>query len=84
MKDNNADPPCCRQHRAPERRRPQRGESYWYLSNSLFDISRTQWDDDGTDEGKWHVGNVFESLEQAEQARDKIKEVLLPFHEEQR
>ena len=52
------------------------------LSHSLFDLSRTQWDDDGTDEGRWHVGNVFLSLEHAEQAREKIKEVLLNFHKD--
>jgi len=50
----------------------------------MFDISSAQWDDDGIDNARWSIGNVFVSPEQAEQARDKITEVLLPFHEEQR
>ena len=34
------------------------------------------------DEGSWHVGNVFGSLEHAEQAREKITKILLPVHQE--
>jgi len=45
-------------------------------------MSRAQGDDEGTDQGRWHVGNVFGSLDQAEQARDKSKEVLLTVHQE--
>ena len=58
------------------------GERYWYLSNSVCDMSRAQGDEEGTDQGRWHVDNVFGSLDQAEQARDKSKEVLLPVHQE--
>jgi hypothetical protein len=76
----HAAPPCCWQRREPEGSRPQRGEQYWYLSNSVCDMSRAQGDDEGTDQGRWHVGNVFGSLDQAEQARDKSKEVLLTVH----
>jgi len=82
MKDTHEEPPCRRQRQAPQRRRPQRGETSWYLSNSLFAMRRTQWDDDGTDEGRWHVGNVCGSLEHAEQARDTITEVLRTFHQD--
>ena len=78
----HAAPPCCWQRREPEGSRPQRGEQYWYLSNSGCDMSRAQGDDEGTDQGRWHVGNVFGSLDQAEQARDKSKEVLLTVHQE--
>ena len=81
MKENTDDPPCCRQRRAPERRRPQREDQYWYRSKSVFNIDQAQWDD-GTDEGRWHVGNVFGSLEQAEHACEKITEVLLTLHQE--
>ena len=80
MKATKEDPPCCNQAVKPKRRRPQRGGQYWYLSNSVFDLCSTQWDDDGTDEGRWHLGNVFGSLEQAEHARDTIKEILLTLH----
>jgi hypothetical protein len=82
MKDNDEDPPCCRQRRAPERRRPQRGDVYWYLSKSVFDINRAQWDEDGTDEGRWRVGNVFLSLEHAEHARNTITAVLLSLYQD--
>jgi hypothetical protein len=48
----------------------------------MFDMSRAQWDDDGTDEERWQLGNIFLSLEQAKHARKKIKEVLLTLHQE--
>jgi hypothetical protein len=82
MKETSEDSSCCGYPAKRERRKPQRGDQYWYLSNSMFDISRAQWDDDGTDEGRWQLGNVFLSLEQAEHARKKIKEVLLTLHQE--
>jgi hypothetical protein len=82
MKETNENPLCCNHPVTSERSRPQRGDVYWYLSNSLFDINRAQWDDDGTDEGRWRVGNVFGSLEQAERARKKITEVLLNVHKD--
>jgi hypothetical protein len=66
MKAINADPPCCAQHSEPERSRPQRGEQYWSLSKSLGDMSRAQGDDESTDQGRWHVGDVCRSLDQAE------------------
>jgi hypothetical protein len=82
MKATHADPPCWGQHSAPERSRPPRGEQYWSLSKSLCDMSRAQGDDESTDQGRWHVGNVFESLDQAEQAYDKRKAVWLPVHQD--
>jgi hypothetical protein len=77
MKATHADPPCCAQHSEPERSRPPRGEQYWSLSKSLGDMSRAQGDDERIDQGRWHVGKVCESLNQAEQARDKSKAVWL-------
>jgi hypothetical protein len=82
MKETHEDPPHCVHPAKCERQRPQRGDQYWYLSNSMFDMSRAQWDDDGTDEERWQLGNVFLSLEQVEHARRKIKEVLLTLHQE--
>jgi two-component system response regulator len=82
MQDHHEAPPWRRQRNELKRKIPQRGAAYWYLSNSLLDIHRAQWDDDGTDEGRWHVGNVFLSLEQAEHARDKITEVLRTMHQD--
>jgi hypothetical protein len=71
MKATHADPRGCHHPGKPVCRRPQRGEAYWYLSQSLFDLSRAPWDEDGTDEEGWRVGNVFGGLEQAEHARAK-------------
>jgi hypothetical protein len=59
MKATNEDPPCCNQAVKPKRRRPQRGGQYWYLSNSVFDLCSTQWDDDGTDEGEMATGQCL-------------------------
>ena len=82
MKVINADPPCWGHHSDSGRSRPQRGEQYWSLSKSVCDRSRAQGDDASTDQGRWHVGNVFESLDQAEQAYDKSKAVWLPVHQD--
>jgi hypothetical protein len=82
MKATHEAPPCCNQAVKPTRSRPQRGDQYWYVSHSVFDVCSTQWDTDGTDEGRWHVGNVFGSLEHAAQARDTLIEVVLTFHQE--
>jgi hypothetical protein len=38
--------------------------------------------DERTDQGRWYVGNVCKSLNQAEQARDKSKAVWLPVHQD--
>ena len=81
MKATNADPRCCHHPGKPACRRPQRGEAYWYLSQSLCDMSRAQVDE-RTDQGRWHVGNVCKSLNQAEHARDKSKEVVLTVHQD--
>ena len=58
-------------------RKPLRGECYCYLSNSWFEISMTAWCDDLTDEARWRAGNVFSSLEQAEQARGQLQRLLV-------
>ena len=71
MKATHADPPCWGQHSDPERSRPPRGEQSWSLSKSLYDMSRAQGDDASTEQGRWHAGNVFESLDQGEQAYDQ-------------
>jgi hypothetical protein len=80
MNATNEAPPCCHQAGKPTRSRPQRGDQYWYVSHSVFDVCSTQWNDDGTDEGRSQVGNVFGSLEHAEQACEKLKEVLRTLH----
>jgi hypothetical protein len=82
MKVSNADPPCWGQHSDPERSRPPRGEQDWSLSKSLCDMSRAQGDDESPAQGRWHVGNVCRSLDQAEQAYDKSKAVWLPVHQD--
>jgi len=82
MKVINADPPCWGHHSDSGRSRPQRGEQYWSLSKSVCDMSRAQGDDESPAQGRWHVGNVFESLDQAEQAYDKSKAVWLPVHQD--
>ncbi len=81
MKATHADPPCCWATRKPEWSRPQRGEQYWYLSKSVCDMSRAQVDE-RTDQGRWHVGNVCKSLNEAEHAHDKSKAVWLPVHQD--
>src|SRR5262245_35303691 len=82
MKVSNADPPCWGHHSDSGRSRPPRGEQSWSLSKSVCELSRVQGDDESTAQGRWHVGNIFEGLDQAEQAYDKSKAVWLPVHQD--
>ena len=83
MKEQNDVLPCCEQPATSEWYRPQRGDLYYYLSNSLFDISRTQWDADPMDEARRRVGNVFDTEVKAAQARGGIKKYLAHFARDQ-
>jgi len=55
------------QRRDQERRRPQRREAYWYLSKSVFDINRAQWDTGGNLSGqqsrRYHPGYAVGRVE---------------------
>ena len=64
---------------APERWKPALHAKYWYLE-FWGAICTGTWMGEDLDMQRWEVGNCFASCAQAEQARDKIKEILLNFH----
>ena len=65
----------------PERWKPEPEESYWYVTME-GDIQTVPWSGfSRIDSEAWEYGNCFKTHEQAEQAREKIKEVLLHIHD---
>ena len=62
---------------------PSEGDHYYLiLGNGMLELF--PWNDTDFDHETWHFGNCFKTHAQAVQTRDKIKEVLRTFHEEQR
>lgn len=65
-----------------ERWKPKMGESYWivYIKslNTHLDIHTWHtWVNDGIDIGHWKNGNCFKTKEQAKEANQKVKTLLL-------
>ena len=65
-----------------ERWKPEKGEEYWFI-DLIGDLVRHFWNDRFSENFMWTNGNCFKTREQAEQAREKMKEVLLTFHNDQ-
>ena len=64
----------------PQRWLPSIGDHYYLiLGNGM--IERFPWSDTPFDHEAWQFGNCFPTYEQAVQARDIIKEVLLALHQ---
>ena len=66
---------------AHERWLPQLGASYFLILGDST-IKRFQWQGTDFDHEAWQFGNCFRVWKEAEQARDKIKEVLLMVHQD--
>jgi hypothetical protein len=64
-----------------ERGKPALGVAYWYI-NDRGVIENNKWEGDRFDTGRWEIGNVFHTPQEAEHAREKIKEVLVNFRED--
>lgn len=56
-----------------EKWRPEDGEKYYYI-DSFGDISGAQWRDESGGKFRLHVGNVYKTREDAEQALAKLKD----------
>jgi len=69
--DHGADRPA-----ASARWKPERHQDYWYL-NAVGTPSQAQWGARQCDEQYWEFGNCFSSKQDAAQAREKIREILL-------
>jgi hypothetical protein len=55
---------------------PSEGEHY-FLILGHGRIARFLWNDTAFDHEAWHFGNCFKTHQQAEQARDAVKALLL-------
>ena len=65
----------------PERWKPKEGESYWWLAvEKVVQEWTGNWRNHRDDQRRWELGNCFKTKVEAEQARVKIKDVLLNFH----
>jgi hypothetical protein len=64
---------------ASEQWRPSLGSEYWYVNDAGL-VDNNRWDGDRFDAGRWDMGNIFRTKQEAEQARDGIKEYLRRFH----
>ena len=59
----------------PERWQPELHEP-WFHITADGQIAREIWTDAPADRARWRVGNCFPTREQAEEARERIREVL--------
>jgi len=60
---------------------PSVGDHYFLiLGNGKIELF--PWNDTAFDHEAWHFGNCFQTQAQAAQVREKIKEVLLTFHQD--
>jgi hypothetical protein len=64
------------QGKPAERWKPEVGDFYWIVS-VIGEASKYRFHNDGADNGMVAFGNCFQTKQQAESARDKVKELLL-------
>ena len=67
-----------RNHQA-QRWRPTNREHYFIVLGD-GDITKLQWNDTIFDHAVWNFGNCFRVWQEAEQARDGMKEYFATFH----
>ena len=52
----------------------------WFHIEADGHIACDEWGDAPDDQARWKIGNCFKTRAEAEQAREKMKVVLLNFH----
>ena len=50
----------------PKRWKPEKGEMYWFVSDSPLEVDSIIWDGDDHDEYRYSMGNVYKTQEKAE------------------
>ena len=63
----------------PERWKPPPHTAYYFIDTDI-EVGETAWVNDKRDRARWEAGNCFPTHKEAEQAREKVKEVLLHLH----
>ena len=71
----------CRPAEPEKRWKPEEGQKYWYFTGD-GEILNEYFRDDKIDNDRWRLGNCFVISQKAEQARERIKQTLMQFHEE--
>ena len=69
-----------KRHHQAHRWKPANREPYYLILGDGV-IRSLQWHDTAFDYEVWDFGNCFRRRKDAEQARDKIKEILLNFYQ---
>lgn len=69
-------------YRIKKRCRAEKGGVYYYI-NSSFEVLPCNEDYDCVDDYRFNAGNYFRATQQAEKAKELLKECLIKFHEEQ-
>lgn len=52
--------------------KPRTAEEYWWIP-SVGEIGSSIWDDDEVDNGRWRIGNCYQTEEECEFAIEKLK-----------
>ncbi len=65
---------------APEWWKPEMHAPWFHIAADGH-IACDAWTDAPADRERWRIGNCFKTREQAEQAREQIREVFLHFHQ---
>lgn len=61
--------------------KPEQGEKYYRIAISgTTGIGEPTWHERQEDYKRWEMGNVFRTKKKAEQARDKVRSLLLNLH----
>jgi hypothetical protein len=67
----------------PERWKPKEGDLYWWLAvEKVVQVWTGNWTNHRDDQLRWELCNCFKSTAKAEQARDKVKDLLVSLHNE--
>jgi hypothetical protein len=52
--------------------KPEEGDTYWFI-NDIGDICKSTWDNVNTDRKRYLIGNCYQTKEECEFAREKLK-----------
>lgn len=55
-----------------DRWKPRTAEEYWWTDSGGL-INRGVWDDDGIDNGRWRINNCYQTKEECEFTKEKLK-----------
>jgi hypothetical protein len=60
--------------------KPNYNENYYFVNTITCEVNNYRWKDDEIDRDIYRMGNCFRTKKEAEQAFEKVKELLLSLH----